>query len=490
MSITAAEVELETTPSTDEVLEVKLEPSKPKVEAAPAAEEPTTATEPTTAEPPKPKPVGLPALFRYADCKDALLLSTGLVAILISGANQPLQLVVFGRLLDSFNDLDKDEAVEKINFFAACYAVLGVQQIITQSLQSACLSASAARQTRRIREIYFASLARQPMSFADTNDCGALASGVLEATTVMAAGMGDELAKVGQTLLAFFIGLTVALVLSWRLALLSATGIPILGFIVAIANKAYARSTRDASSALGLASSTALEAIAGVRTLNAYGREPHVIEAFGLSLHKACAQGIRMGRARAALEGAMAPIMFLLFGCGLWYGSSLVATDMEENAACRFASADGAPQFPDATQCLTGGNVMTAFLSVLFGFMGLCAPPAGTHRLPLASPPPARAQRATHPPPLRPAHRARPPRRAPASPRTGCRCCLASPRWPRRAPPPPRSTRRSTRRPAPSTPSRPPAPRPRRARRGASSCATCTSPTRRAASCPCTRASA
>merc|ERR1719399_1144452 len=183
--------------------------------------------------------------------------------------------------------------------------------------------------------------------------------------------MGDELAKVAQTLLQFAIGLTVALVLSWRLALVSATGIPVLGFIVAVANKAYARSTRDASSALGAASSSALEAIAGVRTLNAYGREPHVIESFGGNLLAACKQGIRMGRARAALEGAMAPIMFLLFGFGLWYGSSLVATDMEDNEKCRFATAEGEPQFPDATQCLTGGNVMTAFLSVLFGFMGL-----------------------------------------------------------------------------------------------------------------------
>ena len=318
-----------------------------------------------------PEPVSLAALFRYADAKDAMLLAVATIAIMISGANQPLQLVVFGRLLDSFNDLDVDEAVEKINFFAACYAILGVQQMVTQSLQSACLSASAARQTRRIRSLYFSSLARQPMSQADASDCGALASGVLEATTVMAAGMGDDLAKVAQTLLQFAIGLTVALVLSWRLALVSATGIPVLGFIVAVANKTYARSTRDASSAPGAASSSALEAIAGVRTLNPYGREPHVIASFGANLLAACNQGIRMGRARAALEGAMAPIMFLLFGFGLWYGSSLVATDMEDNEKCRFATAEGEPQFPDATQCLTGGNVMTAFLSVLFGFMGL-----------------------------------------------------------------------------------------------------------------------
>ena len=358
-------IEVEISSKTDDITEAGTEADATEVDSS------TAEAETAKAKVKGPEPVSLAALFRYADAKDAMLLAAGTIAIMISGANQPLQLVVFGRLLDSFNDLDKDEAVAKINFFAACYAVLGVQQMITQSVQSACLSASAARQTKRIRGLYFSSLARQPMSYADANDCGALASGVLEATTIMAAGMGDELAKVAQTLLQFAIGLTVALVLSWRLALVSATGIPVLGFIVTVANKAYARSTRDASSALGSASSTALEAIAGVRTLNAYGREPHVIESFGANLLAACKQGIRMGRARAALEGTMAPIMFLLFGFGLWYGSSLVATDMEDNEKCRFATAEGEPQFPDATQCLTGGNVMTAFLSVLFGFMGL-----------------------------------------------------------------------------------------------------------------------
>ena len=34
-------------------------------------------------------------------------------------------------------------------------------------------------------------------------------------------------------------------------------------------------------------------------------------------------------------------------------------------------TAEGEPQFPDASKCHTGGNVLTAFLCVLFGFMGL-----------------------------------------------------------------------------------------------------------------------
>ena len=322
-------------------------------------------------KPDAPPPVGLRSLFRYADRVDAGLLVTGFVAVCISGANQPLQLVVFGRLLDSFNDLDKDEAIEKINFFAGCYALLGVQQIITNSLQSSCFSAAAARQTRRIRHLYFSNLARQPMAFADANDCGALASGVLESTNILAAGIGDELAKVLQSLLAFAIGMGVALGLAWRLALLTAAGIPLLGGIVAVAQKAYTRSTRESSGALGAASSIALEAIGAVRTLNAYGREPAVLESFGDAIGNAAKQGIQMGRARAMLEGAMAPIMFVLFGSGLWYGSSLVADDMEAHDECRFINATGHPQWPDESMCHTGGNVMTAFLSVLFGFMGL-----------------------------------------------------------------------------------------------------------------------
>lgn len=236
-TITATEVQLRPTPTaaeaiaiTADVVTVQLEPNKADATQAMATDGVTVQLEPKSVvevdHPLKAEaPVGLRSLFRYADRVDALLLGTGLVAIVISGANQPLQLLVFGRLLDSFNDLDTDEAVEKINFFAACYAALGVQQMVTQSLQSACLSASAARQSKRIRSLYFSSLARAPMAHADAHDYGALASGVLESTTVMAAGMGDELAKIGQTLLAFAIGLSVALALSWRLAVRSTSAI-------------------------------------------------------------------------------------------------------------------------------------------------------------------------------------------------------------------------------------------------------------------------
>jgi ATP-binding cassette subfamily B (MDR/TAP) protein 1 len=52
----------------------------------------------------------------------------------------------------------------------------------------------------------------------------------------------------------------------------------------------------------------------------------------------------------------------------------LVANDMEAHEYCRFVNMTATGpvlQDPDPARCTTGGSVMTAFLSVVFGFMGM-----------------------------------------------------------------------------------------------------------------------
>ena len=56
--------------------------------------------------------VSLRTLFRYSDTKDCVLLAIGTLTVIISGANQPLQLVVFGQLMNSFNLTTKEEVKE------------------------------------------------------------------------------------------------------------------------------------------------------------------------------------------------------------------------------------------------------------------------------------------------------------------------------------------------------------------------------------------
>ena len=76
-------------------------------------------------------------ILRYASWKDVAMYAAAFVTVMISGLNQPAQLIIFGNLLDSFNTADTAEAVRLVHFFALMYAVVGIQQLITITLQTA-----------------------------------------------------------------------------------------------------------------------------------------------------------------------------------------------------------------------------------------------------------------------------------------------------------------------------------------------------------------
>lgn len=44
-------------------------------------------------------------LFQYADATDKLLMVVGTLAAIASGTSQPLQIVIFGNILNSFNQV-------------------------------------------------------------------------------------------------------------------------------------------------------------------------------------------------------------------------------------------------------------------------------------------------------------------------------------------------------------------------------------------------
>jgi ATP-binding cassette subfamily B (MDR/TAP) protein 1 len=158
-----------------------------------------------------PATTSLRSLYRYSTILDWWLLAFGALAVLVSGSNQPLQLVVFGQLMDSFNgNEDKEEVRQRVFLFAGLYAALGVQQMVTNSVQTSCFAKVAARQASFLRQAYFRALVRRPISWFDGQDPGALASSIMDKTNQVQVGIGDDLVKLIQQTLAFVIGLGVA----------------------------------------------------------------------------------------------------------------------------------------------------------------------------------------------------------------------------------------------------------------------------------------
>ena len=194
-------------------------------------------------------------ILRYASCKDVAMYAAAFVTVMVSGLNQPAQLIIFGNLLDSFNTADTAEAVRLVHFFALMYAVVGIQQLITITLQTALATRVAAAQARRCREKYFAAVLSRPISWFDQSDQGAVGASVLESTLAIQDGLGEKLTTALQGVFAFVFGLAVSLYYAWSLALVSVGALPVVVVLLGLASKVASRAL-SSSSARALPSSS------------------------------------------------------------------------------------------------------------------------------------------------------------------------------------------------------------------------------------------
>ena len=111
-------------------------------------------------------------LLRGASLVDKLYLVVGVTTAVLSGANQPANLILFGNVLNSFNTASSQQQNSMVTLLALLYVAVAIQMFITQFLQTVTMTTLAANQTIKLRKAYFQSLLRQPVSFFDAEDQG------------------------------------------------------------------------------------------------------------------------------------------------------------------------------------------------------------------------------------------------------------------------------------------------------------------------------
>jgi ABC-type multidrug transport system fused ATPase/permease subunit len=275
-------------------------------------------------------------------------------------------------ILNGFNGATKEDSIRLVSLLAGLYAAIAGQMFITQTLQTACMSAAAGRQTKRLRELYFTSLLRQCITFYDSNDNGALATSVMERTLIFQDGMGEKLALGFQFGTSFFAGLIVALYYVWQLSLLMMGIVPLLAILIGIIVTFLKKSSEESLNAYTIAGSSAQQALGAIRTLFALGGEKR--EASRYSNHLALAEiaGLKRWRATGIMAGTVQFVMFSSYALGLWFGAYLISTDMRARKECNYYIIPGTTtlHIPDGS-CITGGDIVISFFSVLIGGLNL-----------------------------------------------------------------------------------------------------------------------
>ncbi|KAM9830301.1 bile salt export pump-like [Syngnathus typhle] len=332
--------------------------------------------------------VGFFQLFRFATCKEVLMMVIGSICAVLHGSAQPLMLLVFGLLTDTFieydielNELrdDRKECVNNtiqftknytdtlvgvflsnwsaINYsewgnfssstgrscgildieyemtkFAFYYVGIGAAVFILGYFQISLWVTAAAKQIQLIRKIYFSKVMRMEIGWFDCTSVGELNTRMSDDINKINDAIADQVAIFMQRFTTFVCGFCIGFVKGWKLTLVIVAASPLIGVGAGLMALFVAKLTGMELQAYAKAGAIADEVLSSIRTVAAFGGENKEVQRYDKNLVSAQRWGIRKGLIMGFFTGYMWLIIFLCYGLAFWYGSSLVVDKKEYSA--------------------------------------------------------------------------------------------------------------------------------------------------------------
>uniref|UniRef100_UPI003AADBE9F bile salt export pump isoform X2 n=1 Tax=Centroberyx gerrardi TaxID=166262 RepID=UPI003AADBE9F len=314
--------------------------------------------------------IGFFQLFRFASCREVLMMVVGGVCAVLHGSAQPLMLLVFGLLTDTFieydielNELadDRKECVNntiqwKQNYsaalsqiaapnrsepcglldieyemtnFAYYYVGIGIAVFLLGYFQISLWVTSAAKQIQIIRKLYFSKVMTMEIGWFDCNSVGELNTRMSDDINKINDAIADQVSIFIQRFTTFVCGFCMGFVKGWKLTLVIVAASPLIGIGTGFMALFVAKLTGMELQAYAKAGAVADEVLSSIRTVAAFGGEKKEVERYDKNLISAQRWGIRKGLIMGFFTGYIWLIIFLCYALAFWYGSTLVV-DTEE----------------------------------------------------------------------------------------------------------------------------------------------------------------
>uniref|UniRef100_A0A3Q2DYZ4 Bile salt export pump n=1 Tax=Cyprinodon variegatus TaxID=28743 RepID=A0A3Q2DYZ4_CYPVA len=298
--------------------------------------------------------------FRFSTCKDVVMMVVGSLCAVLHGSAQPLMLLVFGLLTDTFIEYDieltelNDDRKECVNntiqwkrnysaaadlslplnllldiehemtMFAFYYVGIGFSVFILGYVQISLWVTAAARQIQLIRKMYFSKVMRMEIGWFDCTSVGELNTRMSDDINKINDAIADQVAIFIQRFTTFVCGFCVGFVKGWKLTLVIIAVSPLIGIGAGLMALFVAKLTGMELQAYATAGAVADEVLSAIRTVAAFGGENKEVERYDKNLISAQRWGIRKGMIMGFFTGYMWLIIFLCYALAFWYGSTLV----------------------------------------------------------------------------------------------------------------------------------------------------------------------
>ncbi|XP_053546038.1 bile salt export pump-like [Bombina bombina] len=308
--------------------------------------------------------VGFFQLFRFAKGKDIIMMIVGGLCALVHGAAQPLMLLIYGLMTDTFIAYDKETQelqnpnktcvdgiiswingsdyfvdnstvscginIEKeMTQFAYYYIAIGAIVLVLSYFQISLWVVAAARQIQIIRKQYFRKIMSLDIGWFDCNSVGELNTRISDDINKINNAIADQVAIFIERISTFIFGFLIGFVGNWKLTLVIVAVSPLIGLGAGLMALAVAKLTGRELKAYAKAGSVADEVLLAIRTVAAFGGEKKEAQRYDNNLEEAQAWGIRKGTIIGFFQGYMWCIIFLCYALAFWYGSRLVTESKE-----------------------------------------------------------------------------------------------------------------------------------------------------------------
>ncbi|KAL4863045.1 hypothetical protein BDV12DRAFT_202473 [Aspergillus spectabilis] len=293
-------------------------------------------------------------VWQYSTVLDHVLRLCGIVTAIACGAALPLMTLVFGTLVDNFNDWDAGklspgEFRDKVSKNALWFTYLFVAIFVLSSFNTFCFRLTATRCVKILRRDFLRSMLRQDLSYFDTCLPGTVATLLSNNADLVEVGLGERLGialeGVGQLGAAFI----VAFVRQWKLTLVVASTLPLAMIVITVTVMLDAKIDTKILAIYSKAGGLAEEALSTIRIVSAFNAGGKLRARYDAYLESAKQHGLKKGPVRGVQYGVQFAAMFCAYAFAWFYGVRLLAGGAIE----------------------TGGYLITVLTSVLIGTQSL-----------------------------------------------------------------------------------------------------------------------
>uniref|UniRef100_A0ACD5YPE4 Uncharacterized protein n=1 Tax=Avena sativa TaxID=4498 RepID=A0ACD5YPE4_AVESA len=259
------------------------------------------------------------------------ILLCGCAAAAVNGAILPVFGLLISRaittLYEPLNKLRKDSV-----FSAEIYVALGVISIIVNPVQSTLFNIAGGKIIKRIRAASFRQVVYQEMGWYDDplNSSGAIGSRLSADAASIKIIAGDALSLIVQTICTGIVGLIIALLANWKLALIIFCILPCVIAQTYFQLRFVRGFAANAKEMYEQASTIASDAISNIRTVASFCAEEKILESYRKKCDGPVRQGVHRGIISGAGYGFSYTLLFCFYAASFYVGASFVRKERAE----------------------------------------------------------------------------------------------------------------------------------------------------------------